>query len=98
MKQAVIHVFGLLKLTMQLGLFGSFITNLCIIVSYVFTTSDCGGLQQQIILQLPHASFVIPYFMFLYDRVLYVLLQPHLISHSAGNLERTTMRRPTTLR
>ena len=72
---------------MQLGLFGSFITNLCIIVSYVFTSSDCGGLQQQIILQLPHASFVIPYFMFLYDRVLHVLLQPHLISPSAGNLE-----------
>ena len=68
--------------------------NLCIIVSYVFTSSDCGGLQQQIILQLPHASFVIPYFMFLYDRVLHVLLQPHLISPSAGNLEqlRTTMR------
>ena len=83
---------------MQLGLFGSFITNLCIIVSYVFTSSDCGGLQQQIILQLPHASFVIPYFIFLYDCVLHVLLQPHLISPSAGNLEqlRTTMR--TTLR
>ena len=64
---------------MQLGLFGSFITNL-FIVSHVFTSSDCGGLQQQIILQLPQSSFVIPYFMFLYDRVLHVLLQPHLIS------------------
>ena len=48
-KQAVIHVFGLLKLTMQLGLFGSIITNLCIII---FTSSDCGGLQQQIIYYL----------------------------------------------
>ena len=48
----------------------------------LWSSSDCGGLQQHIILQLPHANFVIPNFMYLFERVLQILLQLHIITFS----------------